>query len=376
MKINHSVTQSNTFDLGNTSRVYLDNGFLQVSGKAARTGLYKYIGDEIGLKTKKVVTVKRSENEVFKKASLDSYSNVDVTNDHPDEFVNAKNYKNHSVGHVISAKRDGDFVLVDMLIKDAQAIKDIENGKVNLSAGYSADYSKIDDQDADYEQKNIMINHVALVHKGRGGPQVKVNDKLAESLQMKNKVTLDSSTIVEVNDEATAILINNKIEELETESSELIKSLEVFDAENKRLVEELEAEKLKTSDEAINKLLSEIVDTQNIASEKLGEMFTCDAGNPTEVKRKALAKAKPNTDWSSKSDAFIDGAFEALEAKESKKEDDSEEDQQEQDKGDQKDKKQLSQDSQNLINNNDQEHKLSAYDQYKQDLSNQWKEGL
>ena len=141
--MNKHLVVSETFDFKPSSRKYLDNGFLRVSGKAARTGVYEYLACELGLTDRaptEIVRVYRPEEEVFKDSSIQSYSNVDVTNDHPTKFVDAETYKKISVGHVISAVRDGDFVNVDVIVKDKQAIQDVESGKTQLSPGYSAVY--------------------------------------------------------------------------------------------------------------------------------------------------------------------------------------------------------------------------------------------
>src|SRR5690554_2534590 len=123
-----------------TARTYTDAGFLLVPGRVAKTGTQKYLRRELGLDgdPHATVTVYRPPEEVFADDSLASFDGADITVLHPGELVNAKNYKKTSVGFIKGPGRaDGDFVAADLIVKDADAIKMIEErGFVELSAGY------------------------------------------------------------------------------------------------------------------------------------------------------------------------------------------------------------------------------------------------
>ncbi|MBN7278983.1 DUF2213 domain-containing protein [Vibrio cholerae] len=168
-----------TFDF-QSARTYTPEGFLKVSGRAAKTGIQEYFAHELGLTDRPhdaVVRVMRFENEVFSQSALDSYVGADITIEHPDTFVSSETFKNSSVGLVTAAARDGDFVLADMIVKDQSAIDAIHSGKVELSAGYSCHYEAAP-QGASYDflQRDIRVNHLALTDKARGGSQVRLND--------------------------------------------------------------------------------------------------------------------------------------------------------------------------------------------------------
>lgn len=163
-----------------TSREYTPEGFLKVSGRAAKTGIQEYFAHELGLTDREpnaVVRVMRFEGEVFSQDSLDSYIGCDLTIEHPETFVNSETFKSESVGLVTKAERDGDFVKVDMIVKDQSAIDAIHSGKVELSAGYSCHYEAAP-QGASYDfiQRDIAVNHLAITDKARGGSQVRLND--------------------------------------------------------------------------------------------------------------------------------------------------------------------------------------------------------
>ncbi|EOX3355793.1 DUF2213 domain-containing protein [Vibrio cholerae] len=207
-----------TFDF-KTSRTYTDEGFLKVSGRAAKTGIQEYYAHELGLTDREpnaVVRVMRFADDVFSQDSLDSYIGVDITIEHPGEFVNSQNFKSESVGLVTAAKRDGDFVLVDMIVKDQSAIDAIHSGKVELSAGYECSYGPAPEGASyDFIQRSIRVNHLAITDKSRGGSQVRLNDShaLVIDTQAKRKfldsnqwrVALGEMSRYELNEKADAL---------------------------------------------------------------------------------------------------------------------------------------------------------------------------
>lgn len=60
-----------------------DAGYLEAVARTARTGIQQYLGAELGRPDLGVVNVYRDEAEVFSKASLNTFSKIPVTNDHP-----------------------------------------------------------------------------------------------------------------------------------------------------------------------------------------------------------------------------------------------------------------------------------------------------
>ena len=146
-----------------TQREYTDEGFLKVPGRVARTGIQEYLARELGLDgdPMRVVRVYRPEDEVFNDASLGTYDASDVTNNHPHSLVTAATYKGVAVGVVRGpGRRDGDFVICDLIVKDQKTIDEIIGGKCELSAGYTAIYDETpgvteDGQAYDYIQREI-----------------------------------------------------------------------------------------------------------------------------------------------------------------------------------------------------------------------------
>lgn len=173
-----------------TDRLTLDGGIRRtgdgygvLSAKVARAGnVQLYLGSEVGMNDKAIVRVYRPESEVFKKDAIASYAGVPVTIDHPKNGVNAETWKDLAVGEVgDDVLRDGEFVRVPMMLRDAKALKAVEDGKRELSMGYSAEIRFADGVTPSGEQfdaimSDFKMNHVAIVDRARGGEELRIGD--------------------------------------------------------------------------------------------------------------------------------------------------------------------------------------------------------
>lgn len=126
-----------------------------------------------------LIRVTRDATTLFDLNTLLSYQGKPITNDHPNEDVNPRNWREHSVGVVLNPRRgvgdQADIMLADFLVTDAQAIKDIDDGKVEVSCGYDAMYEQTGPGKG--IQTDIVGNHVALVERGRCGPRCAIGDR-------------------------------------------------------------------------------------------------------------------------------------------------------------------------------------------------------
>ena len=311
------MPQIETFDFIPSSRVYDERGFLRITGKAARTGIYTYLARELELTDRdpmSLVSVYRPPEEVFDSKSLSTYIHSDVTNSHPPKLVTAETYRAISVGHCISATQDGDFVVVEMLVKDASAIKDIESGKAQLSPGYKTTYVAEDGecpstgQKYEFKQTGIEVNHIAIVERGRGGAQVRIDDNNGVK-PMTIKVMLDSGEYLEVADEAGAKLVTDAMKVFTQRAADAEAKAEKAEAEKDAMKEELEEEKAKSNDAAISERIAAISAVKVEAVKVAGESFACDSVEPILIKCAALKVKRPAIDWESKSEAYVAAAF-------------------------------------------------------------------
>lgn len=185
------------------------DGYLAASPRIARTGIQVYRGWEMGVPDKETVRIHRPESEVFNLDSLRSYAHKPVTMDHPKEAVTSANWRKYAIGQTADeVLRDGGFVRIPITIMDADAIKDVEDGKRELSLGYTMELDMTpgeteDGQSYDGVQRSIRANHLAIVAAARGGKELRVGDSTGDK-EMK-KIVVDATT-VEVDDVGGAII--------------------------------------------------------------------------------------------------------------------------------------------------------------------------
>lgn len=201
------------------------DGYLVAEAKAVRAGIQLYTGAEVGREDLDVVRVYRPPEEVFADASLQSASHAPVTLDHPDADVTAENWKDLAVGEVSTlARKDGEWVQFPLILKDASAIRAVEAGKRELSAGYTCvlDWTPgVTEAGEDYDvrQTQIRFNHVALVDRARAGAEARIGDgwgvspipeKSDATPLEENSMTLKTVTVdgvpIEVSDQAAAVI--------------------------------------------------------------------------------------------------------------------------------------------------------------------------
>ena len=305
-----------------THREYTDEGFLRVPGRVAKTGTQQYLRRELGLDgdPNAVVTVYRPPEEVFSVDSLATYNAADITVYHPNKLVDSETFKDATSGVSSSiGRQDGDFVVCDLIIKDASAIKKAEAGLVELSAGYTAEYHHEPGVTADgvayeYVQRDIKINHIALVPTARAGRQARIFDHDQKEITM-SKVTLDSGREVEVQDAATALLISDTIDRLRKQVTDAEKAKDEAEAkaekaEAKADMKEEEAEKAKkdTSDEAITARIAEIVSVKDRAA-VIDSAYVADGVDTLAIMRGVLTAVRPSVAWADKSDGYVQAAF-------------------------------------------------------------------
>lgn len=324
-------------------RVITDEGFLKVPGRVAKAGnVQQYLASELELTDRAptdVVNVYRPPESVFDADSLASYDNADVTVEHPDDLVTADTYREVSVGHAISGGRqEGEFVVVDLLIKDGAAIKAIDSGKAELSAGYLAEYVHqpgVTPDGTPYEfiQRGIRVNHIALCDHARAGREARLFDhKAAKEAGMPYKVTLDKGIKVEVADEQTQTLVQSTLDSLRkqvADAQQAVKDAEAAkekaEAEKDATDEENKELKEKASEDAISARVSEVIGSMDSARKLAGAEFATDSVSPIAIMRAALDAAevpcKRHETWDKAPEAYVQAAFDvAVEKKEAEDE--------------------------------------------------------
>jgi hypothetical protein len=147
----------------------------------ARTGEMIYKDGEVPVKAKNgVVKIRRDESVVFNDETIASLTSKPITIDHPDDFVTPENWSELAHGIVQNVRRgegeQDDLLIADLLITTEKAIELVKAGLREISLGYDADYEELEEGVG--VQKNIILNHCALVDRGRAGNRCAIGDKL------------------------------------------------------------------------------------------------------------------------------------------------------------------------------------------------------
>ena len=319
----------------NTEREYTDEGYLIVPSRISRIGIQEYSAIEMGLTDRDptdIIKVYRPEEEVFRDDSLSSFANKPVTNNHPPELVNSKNFRDYGVGFSgPEVTRDGMFAKTVLQVTVESAIKNIESGKVELSNGYTADIDWTpgvtpEGEQYDAVQRNIKGNHIAIVERGRAGSACRVADNLpnlGDKVSMA-KITIDGVDF-EVSDQAAQAVgklqerlndaemeTKNKDEEIKAKEEEM----ETKEKESKATNDALQAKlddansKIPTED-SLDKLVSErtaLVDSVR----KIVPDLKWEGKDEDTLRREVVAAKCPNVKMDSVSTDYVKARFDML----------------------------------------------------------------
>ena len=217
----------------------------------ARTGPQEYRARELQLDgdPERIITVNRHPEDVFEDATLASFEGKPITEDHPPENVGPENYAAYTKGHVQNVRRQGDYIIADLYINDAQLADEVKNGlKREVSCGYLCNY--VPDGE-NYRQTAIRGNHVAVVPRGRAGHEVAIKDAATQAekglkqMKKETKEALYRFFGLAANDAAP--------EELEQLTKDVSTVADALDAEPAEAPEAAPAEEKPAEDEMIEK---------------------------------------------------------------------------------------------------------------------------
>lgn len=235
-------------------------GYLVATARVARTGVQDYLASELGdvatnagFKPGDVVRVNRPESEVFSDKSLNTLTRLPVTVDHPVEQVTSDNWNQYAVGDVGDAyARDGVWVVVNPMIKDSRGVEASQTTHKEISMGYTANIVASSDKSiADFDQTDIVFNHLSLVPKGRAGEQARIGDSwgtapIADNQKGSTPKTRESgghmtTKTVVLGDKAVQVLAEDaaEVEQFKTASTQALADAK---AEHKTAIESKDEE--------------------------------------------------------------------------------------------------------------------------------------
>ena len=166
------------FDRGEYRRaVRLDNGVLRVDAVPTRAGVFAYRNAD-GTTRREL----RLPEEVFHSDSLATLEGAVITLGHPPTGTVTGRVRDLQRGHLgTDVSRDGHLVRASAFVTDSEAQQAAETGKAReLSCGYRCDL--VDERGQhpvygayDAKQTRIRYDHVALLPKGRAGPEARLH---------------------------------------------------------------------------------------------------------------------------------------------------------------------------------------------------------
>lgn len=254
------------FDTKNSNREKDANGFLHVKNcHCTKVQIAQYLGCEISkdLEADKVYNVFRPEEELNKAETIQSLNGVPLQLEHHDDTAEKPAQYTRIGATGTDAVFEYPYLDNSLHFFNQKAIDLIESGeKCELSIGYDCEIHKepgeFEGVPYDFVQRNIKIQHVALVECGRAGADVKVSDSKEIILNSeKNEVKqMDKEKLLQLINElvkagATEEEIKAKIDELTADACE-DDEVEVETEEVKTEepdTEEVEEQEQETSDE-------------------------------------------------------------------------------------------------------------------------------
>jgi hypothetical protein len=305
-------------------RTELGDGSVRFTARLTRIGVFDY-GDHKEL---------RIEDEVFKEASMASFRGLTVTDGHK-AFVDPKNWKSVAMGHVgDDVRRDGDFLVASIVVKDAGMLKRIDDAKARgesteLSMGYVVNLDATPgrtDKGEEYDaiQRDIVGNHAALGPQdwGRAGSSVKLLDGAAYApaemttpvLRTDAPINTDAADLVAARADAEAVrkerdaaradlaAANKRADSAEAERDAARK--EATDAK-------AEAAKVKTdATEGADARIDARLELLDAARAVLPKDFVFKGKTDKEIRVAVITKVDPNVKLDGKSDGYLERSFE------------------------------------------------------------------
>lgn len=311
------------FDVGELRASEHEDGYLEDTPVVGRVGIQIYRNPNGSVRREL-----RPPEEVFHADSLASFKGKPITIGHPGA-VNAKNAKKHQVGTMMGAgNQDGDNVTVPIIVHADEAISQAKSGRYKqLSLGYRLELDETpgewNGQPYDAIQRNIRINHLALVSKARAGDVATLNlDGDEEFITVDNeddnpkkgktmqKLRLDSGLEYEAAPEVVVAYqaLKQDAEDAKVKLSDAQKEISTVTAERDTLKADSAGfeDKLKKAREDAAQEIKARAELE-VKAAKHG--IKCDGLNDVEVRKAVIKKLQPSMNLDGQDDNYIAAAF-------------------------------------------------------------------
>ena len=326
-------------------------GYLRCWSTIARTGVQMYTDSDGSIRREY-----RPESEVASPESLASFAGKAITLEHPKVLLDSTNTKDYQIGFSgTEVVYDNGFVRAVMTITDQDAIERIMRGDAKeVSAGYRVNYEAnagVTDSGENYDgiQKEISGNHIAVVRRGRAGPQVKLHlDRLdaadpslitpLEEPSMTAKVNFDGAEFEVTESVALAITKEREdarmsYEDMKKKCDELQAAADSMKADMASMEEEMKAKQdsaegradalseenaaLKSDLEAakqinVDSLVEERIALIDKARPSLDSAFDFAGKSVREIMEASIKAVRGDANLSDRSDDYVTAMFDTL----------------------------------------------------------------
>lgn len=194
------------------STYYTEEGYLIDIPIVTTCGIFEYENEDGSIRREL-----RLPEDVFSEESLASYEGKPIIITHNAGAVNKDNVAREQIGTIISkGMRDGNNVRAKIVIHNTDQM--LQSGLRELSLGYSLETDDTpgvwNGQPYDCIQRNIEINHLALVKEARAGDSARLNidgkDDLEGGKIVEENKTLDTELSPEELEAAIALYKSHK----------------------------------------------------------------------------------------------------------------------------------------------------------------------
>ena len=329
-------------------------GFLHATNvPIARTGVFEYLNPDGSTDMEAKLPA-----DILSDSTVASANNRPVTEDHPVNgngqriLVDSSNSQQLMKGFTASnahVDKTTNTVRVDMTITNPDLISKINSGKNQLSIGFQTQIvpqsGVYDGQKYDSVQRNIQINHVAVVDMAREGPSISLVGDSAEMVgqhsnptkkgqQMDTvKIKAGGSTITVAADDADTVMkldadnsakakqiasLNAKIKELteqrdalQGKSDEAGKKASEAQAKADSADKELADYKKKFEGDGFEKAVEERIGLINKCKSIVGDSFDPTGKSAKDMKIEVIKKVD-SVDLKDKDDAYINPYFDSV----------------------------------------------------------------
>ena len=321
-------------------------GFVHITDvPIARVGVFPYLKADSSIEMEA-----KLPDELLSDSTVTSADSKPVTNDHPKDLVNQQNASKYMKGFTAdNAHVDNDTLKVDMTITDADLISEINKGKQELSIGFETEIvpEKGEYKGVAYDsvQRNIQINHVAVVEHGRAGHSVRLIGDSAEMVEQDNvhkkgqsmettKVRLDGADVTVATGDADKIIKldeensekQKQIDDLKAKIKDLqdqLAKLQGDDEETKKNADKAQAKadaaekeladlKKKYSGDSMDKAVTARMELISKVKPYVGDSYDFNGKSEKQLKLDAIKALDDSVDLTDKSDDYIDAYFDSM----------------------------------------------------------------